>query len=456
MIGNMDILSQPPIQEDFLSDYSEFVEAVRSGECGIYKLTEGMYVVGGWNVRKRQFTGSWYHLQYTKLAGEISILCLCPASNNHAANCFHARYLTEEVLMLGDLTLPQGIPGDDDRAFLFYRCEDVKDDQYHNLFSVPSQTRFSNMKNRAIVEHRGDDSGTGTWKCNKDSGAILCPHIVAARHSLQKYIRSDWEALDETLGDNAMDGITFGGLASSSDDGISESVSYFSLPPPIWARIRSDPYFSPRTTFSSPPPLISLDDDASCSCSSPRAMVNPLGPRLMQKCTVYMLHAAEETMIEVQRCSKCSHRFVGPECSKLGIFNLNNRTLVAHDLLDDYTSAFSSSETPFVAWVQTTSHRYLTRRSPIPFMSDKLFRQCWFSYMRLIQFGTDQICSHCGPTPDLTIWDGVTVAFSRKNLLPTLRPPTTTSRTSVPRTNVKLKANLQIIPTRSIRQAILF
>ena len=84
------------------------------------------------------------------------------------------------------------------------------------------------MKNRAIVEHRGGDSGIGSWKCNKDSGAILCPHIVAARHSLQKYIKADWEALDESIGDNAMDGITFGGAVLSSSSAIDALSTPFS------------------------------------------------------------------------------------------------------------------------------------------------------------------------------------------------------------------------------------
>lgn len=168
-----------------------------------------------------------------------------------------------------------------------------------------------------------------------------------------------------------------------------------------------------------------------------------------------MLTGAAEAVIEVQKCALCSHRFIGPDCQELGIFNLNNRTLLAHDLLDDYTSAFSTSETPFVAWVQTVSHRYETRRAGIPFMSDKLFRQSWFSYMRLIQFGKDMMCSRCGPTPDITIWDGVTIAFSRKNLLPSLRPPTTIGSTSAVRNDVRLTQNLQIIGNRTARLMLL-
>jgi hypothetical protein len=38
-----------------------------------------------------------------------------------------------------------------------------------------------------------------------------------------------------------------------------------------------------------------------------------------------------------------------------GVFNFNNRILFTHDLLDEYTSAYTSSETPFVGWVATVS-----------------------------------------------------------------------------------------------------
>ena len=34
------------------------------------------------------------------------------------------------------------------------------------------------------------------------------------------------------------------------------------------------------------------------------------------------------------------------------------------------------------------------------------------------------ICPKCGPAPDDVIFDGVTLAFGKKHLLPTLRPPT--------------------------------
>lgn len=245
-------------------------------------------------------------------------------------------------------------------------------------------------------------------------------------------------------------------MAVSEAEGIPDSVSYTVLPLPIWTRISSDPVSPPRVTFSEPPPVLGLNEGGTCCCSSPRVTFNPMGPTIHRKCVIYTLTGAWECTIEVQKCTTCSHRLIGPDCHALGIFNLNNRTLLAHDLLDDYTSAFSTSETPFVAWVLMVSQRYETRQSRIPFMSHKLFRQAWFSYMRLMQFGKDMLCSHCGPTPEVTIWDGVTVAFSRKNLLPTLRPPTTIGEKSVIREDVRPVPNTQILATRTLRLMVLF
>jgi hypothetical protein len=47
-----------------------------------------------------------------------------------------------------------------------------------------------------VVEHTGTDDGNGEWKCHKDSKAADCVHIVDARHTLQKYLRSDPNATD--------------------------------------------------------------------------------------------------------------------------------------------------------------------------------------------------------------------------------------------------------------------
>lgn len=63
-------------------------------------------------------------------------------------------------------------------------------------------------------------------------------------------------------------------------------------------------------------------------------------------------------------------------------------------------------------------------------------------------------CTVCGPSPENVIWDGVTVAFSKKKLLPSLQPPTTTSPLSPARKNVQYYPNQQLIGDREIRQLV--
>lgn len=168
---------------------------------------------------------AWYHMQSSEL--EVAgVLCLCPEAKNEANTCFHSQFILGEASKAFFTRSPlQGKhlshhlqrrcisfqEVEENRTFLFYRYEEVSEGSYQNLFSVPSQTRFPNLKNRAVVEHRGVDSGSGSWKCSKDSGAISCPHIIAARHSLQQHLKGDWNARDESVRDSEESTIAFGG-----------------------------------------------------------------------------------------------------------------------------------------------------------------------------------------------------------------------------------------------------
>lgn len=166
---------------------------------------------------------------------------------------------------------------------------------------------------------------------------------------------------------------------------------------------------------------------------------------------MYGLFRSWETTIEVQGCPNCSHRLVGPDCRELGIFNYNNRKLFAHDLLDEYTSAYTSSETPFSAWVSVVARRYELHCSDRPFATAQMFRAVWFAYAKLLYLEGDMICPRCGPSPENTIWDGVTLAFNRKHLLPTLEPPTVSQSSSLGRTTTKYVPNQQLLPERKLR-----
>lgn len=160
-------------------------------------------------------------------------------------------------------------------------------------------------------------------------------------------------------------------------------------------------------------------------------MYDPSAPFVTQKCTVFDLQRSWETYIQVQRCPACAFVRIGPDCRKLGIFNVDNRVLVTHRVLDDYINAFTASETPFTAWVTGISRRYSTLSTPQRFVDQRKFRDIWFAYAKLVQFGNDMTCPQCGPNPSAIIWDGVSISFSRKMALPSLRPPTTIRPESV-------------------------
>jgi hypothetical protein len=63
-------------------------------------------------------------------------------------------------------------------------------------------------------------------------------------------------------------------------------------------------------------------------------------------------------------------------------------------------------------------------------------------------------CPRCGPSPKVTIWDGVTLAFAKKNLLPTIWPPTRTHETSEPKPGIKPLHGLQIFTEKAMRKLI--
>jgi hypothetical protein len=172
-----------------------------------------------------------------------------------------------------------------------------------------------------------------------------------------------------------------------------------------------------------------------------------------------MATRAQKTIIQLQTCPGCAgkhRRWIGPEPRNIGLFNFNNQIVFSHDLLDEYTSAFTSSETPFAAWVLTVSRRYDVHQSTEPFVSEKMFRNIWFAYIRLQRLDTDLNCPDCGPDPQDTIWDGVTLAFSQKHLSPSLRPPTAFHENSVQRQKVRYLPGGQLIHPALLRKALRF
>jgi hypothetical protein len=210
----------------------------------------------------------------------------------------------------------------------------------------------------------------------------------------------------------------------------------------------------PLPLLTTSPSRLTLSDSSTCPCQSPRITFDPQRPKEIRQCNVYGLVDARSVEIEVQKCPACPHGYIGPECTDLGLFNLNNRTVFTLTVLDDYTCSFSRSETPFVSWVNTTACRYQNHHSSIPFIKEKAFRAVWFSYIRLVRFDNDMQCPRCGPSPKVTIWDGVTLAFAKKNLLPTIHPPTRTDGQSDIKDGIRPLHGLQILVEKPLRKLI--
>ncbi|KAK7023612.1 hypothetical protein VNI00_016651, partial [Paramarasmius palmivorus] len=58
------------------------------------------------------------------------------------------------------------------------------------------------------------------------------------------------------------------------------------------------------------------------------------------------------------------------------------------------------------------------------FIGEDLFRSAWFAYASLQLLENDMWCPECGTYPETVIWDGVTLAFGKRHLRDSLRPPT--------------------------------
>ncbi|EKM75940.1 hypothetical protein AGABI1DRAFT_94560 [Agaricus bisporus var. burnettii JB137-S8] len=196
------------------------------------------------------------------------------------------------------------------------------------------------------------------------------------------------------------------------------AVSHLPILPPIWISLPTDTALYPRPPpilFKPLLPLFQLDSTSSCPCTGfhrtfyikGNATINRMG-------TLYTSCGSFPCNVELQPCPECPasrKQFIGPDLREHGIFNYSNSTFVSHELLDEYTSSFTLSETPFDAW----------------------------------KFDDDFECPECGKYPDNVIWDGVTLAFHRRQLLSSIHPPTSVSNSSEERPTKYLPGQ-QILP----------
>ncbi|KAJ7120933.1 hypothetical protein C8R44DRAFT_736634 [Mycena epipterygia] len=372
-------------------DHHQFCNAVGIGMIGFFQISKSLFVAEGWDKRRSCTNGLWYHIMVVD-GWETIIVCMCSGGRP----CVHEQYLEEQrteafpatELYKDDLAC---------EAVLFSR--NMGENSTTSLFSIATPSHPDLLKARAIVTNIGDGLGLGSWICSRDSGQNECVHISSARRHLQKLLTLDATAQD--VRDWSEMGVVEAQVRVAK---IVHLVSYLAILAPIWAALPEDPELYARSFMgNNPPTAIPIGANARCSCGAEQ-----LGCETISRpCTIYTVACAVAATVELQICHKCSTgrcRCVGPDARELGLFNYNNSTFFTHDLMDDYTAAFTSSETPFVAWT---------------------FLTAWFLYSDLQNLSGDMQCPDCGPYPDDTIWDGVTLAFSRKNLLASLCPPTT-------------------------------
>ncbi|RXW14644.1 hypothetical protein EST38_g11211 [Candolleomyces aberdarensis] len=355
-------LPQGPL-DDVTSEDSQltaYAEMVDASVAVFQHIGDGVFVVQGWDARRKQLTTSWFHLQCLQLENDVGVACTCP-NGIQEGRCVHSElfqiYETESMLQQKPLT-DYGDP----RASIFSRQLVPNTSDVLTMFSVKSISS-SALKGCAIVQHSGTLPWKGTWKCSKEPGNPGCPHIKIAFEVLREELRK------------------------------------------IYGKVDDDTEFDP-TMFSG------------------------------------------ESMVGGQGLAR--RRFIGPDLREVGLFNFNNSFIVSHELLDEYTMSYVTSETPFVAWCSVVAHRYLLSGSQ--FMSDGYFLPIWFSYAALLALNDDMCCLRCGTYPETTIWDGITLAFGKKHLAATLRPPTKTSPSaSITRKNIKHRPRQQLIEDEGLR-----
>ncbi|KAJ2921109.1 hypothetical protein H1R20_g15986, partial [Candolleomyces eurysporus] len=298
-------------------------------------------------------------------------------------------------------------PGDE-KATIFYRQQLPNAPEFLTMFSVEGCST-SELKGRAIVSHIGVQPSSGSWKCSKHAEGTLCLHVRDAFEPFQAAIGEDGQELDPAI---------FCKTPALASIARTEAISHSSILPPISLALK----------------------------------VQPTDTR---SCRIFMLFTVYEGTIEVQPCPTCPvarRRLIGPDLVELGLFNFNNSIIVSHELLDEYTMAFVTSETPFNAFVTTVTHRYAV--SGAEFIGDDLFRSIWFAYATCLAMENDMQCTRCGRCPDTVIWDGITLAFGRKHLSATLVPPTQVSPQSLQRPNVKNHPRQQLLLDPALRKLI--
>ncbi|KAL0573345.1 hypothetical protein V5O48_008609 [Marasmius crinis-equi] len=317
----------------------------------------------------------------------------------------------------------------DGRVVWFWREIDTDDGKkgvvWFNRFSVAATGREGRVGvlERAIVTYLGEDNGSGSWSCSKCSGK--CAHTKSAQvffHSVMGTEGADEEQDDIDDSICMLEDLSLGQSTTNTSE---TAISYLAILPPAWASLPTDLLHYPRVRGGEEiPERITLGPHNRSQCGKEGTLIDKLCT-VVKSCTIFTTTGELTREIELLACPICPARkrcFIGPDPRNLGVFNYNNSVLFTHELLDEYTSRYTTSETPFSAFVEAMGRLYKGRGQR--FVKEDLLRCVWFAYVNLQDLTNDMRCNKCGDEPDCLIWDGVTLGFGRKHILDTLRPPT--------------------------------
>jgi hypothetical protein len=349
--------------------------------------------------------------------GKPANACDCPEFKRTGI-CLHSECIEQFFHLMPEPV----VEGEDPDSFLVSLQRNK-----HLYFSVASKSGSQSRQSqkRTIVQC----TSTRQWKCKSCPKLRLfmdqkielivsnCIHIAAAQREAMD--------LDLNVGERS-EGDTAAQILTSRSISTTKPVSFRQIPPPAWIRLPQDR--SKEKPFRSGvhiPDLLCLNEDSRCSCGSRQRN----GLRDTQEICIFTSSTAVTKRIETEYCIAC--RFtkgrIGPDLSEYGVFNWNNRVAFSHELMNNYTSQFTTSSTPFFAFHQTIVHSYESEESPIPFISLQLFLSAYFAFRRLQDLETKMQCSICGPNPAIVIADGVSISFPRHKVTH-LRPPTYTDQ----------------------------
>ncbi|KAK0544406.1 hypothetical protein OC844_007468, partial [Tilletia horrida] len=284
---------------------------------------------------------------------------------------------------------------------------------------------FSVLSTRSTISYNSQDgkrcvvsvSGSDLWTCSASHCSLAfqsssaCIHRQRAHKFWNDANATGLDNMEETAEDYENEDVAFEGPAVEEDSPPDDKhiqihpCSHLRVPPPPFCRLPSDAPSVPVIPAERFPAQLPLGVNARCDCGKRSDADKPI---MLRRCTIYFSNGAIHRDVETQQF------------------------IVAHELLNAYTSQLCASPTPFTAFCSTTQHAYEQHGDGlghgIKFLTRPQFVKLYFAYISLQQLDVSFSCKICGPTPSVVIADGVVLAFSAALKHANLDPPTNTGK----------------------------